>query len=205
MVNRSSASSSTPKGMAPDEAEFVSPLTARQQKTLNSRRRFLKGIAAGSLGVIAVAFAFPILAIKALSQYTDTVAEGDVIGNVGANTPTDVASFPVNTAAYVGPLGKPTQFAQNLMELVRVGDAGTADDFRCYSRICTHLGCSVDPVLNAEGHIHCSCHGSQFDKKSGDVVHGPATRTLPHIPVKLNDQNQLVVDGDYSGRIGAGS
>lgn len=205
MVNASSSLPGPPGGVSRPEEGHVNPLTANEQRRLQSRRRFLKIVAGGSLGALGVAFAFPILGIKALTQYTDTVAKGDEIGNVGAGQPVDTKSFPVNSAAYVGPLGKPTQFNENQMLLTRTGQSGTADDFHAFSRICTHLGCSVAPDFNAEGHIHCPCHGSQFDPTTGKVVHGPAVRTLPHIPITVDDQGQLVVNGEYSGRIGAGA
>ncbi|WP_030744931.1 Rieske (2Fe-2S) protein [Streptomyces sp. NRRL S-31] len=50
-------------------------------------------------------------------------------------------------------------------------------DFKAFSAICTHQGCTVNRV--ADGTIDCPCHGSRFRVGDGSVAHGPATRPLP--------------------------
>ncbi|KOV91248.1 Rieske (2Fe-2S) protein [Streptomyces sp. NRRL B-3648] len=50
-------------------------------------------------------------------------------------------------------------------------------DFKAFSAICTHQGCTVNAV--ADGTIDCPCHGSRFRIDDGSVAHGPATRPLP--------------------------
>jgi Rieske Fe-S protein len=51
------------------------------------------------------------------------------------------------------------------------------DEFKAFSAICTHQGCTVGSVAN--GTINCPCHGSRFRIADGSVAHGPATRPLP--------------------------
>lgn len=53
----------------------------------------------------------------------------------------------------------------------------TKDDFKAFSAICTHMGCTVSKI--ADGTIDCPCHGSKFHIADGSVAHGPATRPLP--------------------------
>ena len=48
------------------------------------------------------------------------------------------------------------------------------------SRVCTHLGCIVNPT--AEG-FECPCHGSRYDR-DGVVTKGPAPRPLDWLQVK---------------------
>ena len=48
-------------------------------------------------------------------------------------------------------------------------------DFKGFSAICTHRGCTVNEV--AGGTINCPCHGSKFNL-DGSVANGPATRPL---------------------------
>ncbi|MFK0152630.1 Rieske (2Fe-2S) protein [Streptomyces sp. NPDC090499] len=50
-------------------------------------------------------------------------------------------------------------------------------EFKAFSAICTHMGCTVAKV--ADGTIDCPCHGSKFHIADGSVAHGPATRPLP--------------------------
>ncbi|MGW7609219.1 Rieske (2Fe-2S) protein [Streptomyces sp. NPDC054766] len=50
-------------------------------------------------------------------------------------------------------------------------------DFKAFSAICTHQGCTVNKVAN--GTIDCPCHGSRFSVEDGAVKAGPAPRPLP--------------------------
>jgi Rieske Fe-S protein len=53
----------------------------------------------------------------------------------------------------------------------------TAGDYKAFSAVCTHQGCTVTGV--ADGVITCPCHGSTFDIATGAVKQGPATTALP--------------------------
>lgn len=59
----------------------------------------------------------------------------------------------------------------------------TAGTVNCFSAICTHQGCTVNPPQGDE--IHCPCHGSVFDSLTGAVKNGPAQTPLPKIDVKV--------------------
>lgn len=52
----------------------------------------------------------------------------------------------------------------------------TAGDFKAFSAVCPHQGCTVGGVT--DGLITCPCHGSQFDIATGAVRTGPATTGL---------------------------
>ncbi|KOV70097.1 Rieske (2Fe-2S) protein [Streptomyces sp. MMG1121] len=56
-------------------------------------------------------------------------------------------------------------------------------DFKAFSAICTHEGCTVSKVV--DGTIDCPCHGSKFHIADGAVAHGPATRPLPAKSIKV--------------------
>jgi Rieske Fe-S protein len=51
----------------------------------------------------------------------------------------------------------------------------SAGEFKCFSSVCTHAGCTVaaGPTLD------CPCHGSRFSITDGSVLQGPATSPLP--------------------------
>jgi Rieske Fe-S protein len=59
----------------------------------------------------------------------------------------------------------------------------TAGDFKAFSAICTHMGCTVSTITN--GTIDCPCHGSQYSIKNGAVVGGPAPSPLPAKQIKV--------------------
>ena len=60
----------------------------------------------------------------------------------------------------------------------------TANEFKAFSAVCTHMGCIVSQVSN--GTIDCPCHGSQYSITTGDVVAGPAPKPLPAEVIKVS-------------------
>lgn len=52
----------------------------------------------------------------------------------------------------------------------------SAGEFKAFSAICTHQGCTVSEVK--DGTIHCPCHGSRFRITDGSVAQGPAVQPL---------------------------
>ncbi len=59
---------------------------------------------------------------------------------------------------------------------------------------CTHRGCTVSDGTLAGAHARCPCHGSTFDVRTGEVVHGPATRPEPSYKVEVSgDQISIAV------------
>jgi Rieske Fe-S protein len=57
-------------------------------------------------------------------------------------------------------------------------------EFKGFSAICTHQGCTVANVKN--GTINCGCHGSQFSIEDGSVKKGPANKALEEVTVKVD-------------------
>jgi cytochrome b6-f complex iron-sulfur subunit len=69
--------------------------------------------------------------------------------------------------------------------------------FYALSAVCTHLGCIVEWKATGipghpEGVIACPCHGSVFNK-TGDVIRGPAPRSLDRFKMYLED-DRIIVD-----------
>jgi Rieske Fe-S protein len=60
----------------------------------------------------------------------------------------------------------------------------TKGEFKAFSAICTHMGCTVSTVSN--GTIDCPCHGSQYNISTGAVVAGPAPKPLPAKQIKVS-------------------
>jgi Rieske Fe-S protein len=60
----------------------------------------------------------------------------------------------------------------------------TAGQFKGFTAVCTHMGCTVAQV--ADGTIDCPCHGSKFNIADGSVANGPATSPLAAKPVTVS-------------------
>ncbi|MFF0557145.1 Rieske (2Fe-2S) protein [Streptomyces sp. NPDC004266] len=107
-------------------------------------------------------------------------------------SPAATGASPTATAAPSGgaplartsqiPVGGGTVFPK---EKVVVTQPSTGE-FKAFSAICTHQGCTVNKV--ADGTIDCPCHGSRFRVADGSVAAGPAPRPLP--------AEQIIVSGE---------
>ena len=60
----------------------------------------------------------------------------------------------------------------------------TQGSAKAFSATCTHQGCKVAPQ---GGELHCPCHGSTFDPKTGEARNGPAEAPLPAVPVRVSN------------------
>jgi Rieske Fe-S protein len=59
----------------------------------------------------------------------------------------------------------------------------TAGNFKAFTAVCTHMGCTVGSIAN--GTITCPCHGSTYSIKDGSVEGGPAPKPLAEIAIKV--------------------
>lgn len=64
----------------------------------------------------------------------------------------------------------------------------TANGPYAISRTCTHLGCTLNLLLE-EGVFACPCHRSRFTLK-GKVIAGPAQKDLPLFEVKSMESGE---------------
>jgi ubiquinol-cytochrome c reductase iron-sulfur subunit len=91
----------------------------------------------------------------------------------------------------------------------RTVDNGAVDGWVAYSKICTHAGCSVGlfgvdsrpPQLLRQ--LVCPCHQSVFDPvDAARPVGGPATRSLPQLPLGVDDDGYLIALSDFDRPVG---
>lgn len=173
-----------------------------------TRRRLLKWTIRAGYGAFALAFTIPALALRALSTPKSEIAKGDRLvfaaptdyGDTGQ--PLQAGALPVGGSVQVFPAGKADN-QNNLVEIVRIAEGQGANGLVAYSAICTHLGCAVYARLDQKGNIACPCHNSQFDpRQNAKVVNPPAQRPLPSLPIAVDDQGIVIVDGGFSGPIG---
>ena len=76
-------------------------------------------------------------------------------------------------------------------------------DYYAYSKICTHLGCPTSLYETQSQRILCPCHQSQFlATEYARPIFGPATRSLPALPITVNDEGYLVARADFREAVG---
>ncbi|MEV0631742.1 Rieske (2Fe-2S) protein [Nonomuraea wenchangensis] len=145
---------------------------------------------------------------------TDTTRRTMMLGAGGAGlaafltacasygTPTTEASAapedePADEASSAAPKKKPAKKALADASDIEVGGGKVFEaqkivvtqpvegDFKAFSAVCTHAGCTVATVQNKT--INCPCHGSKFSIEDGSVTDGPAPEPLK--------EKKITVDG----------
>ena len=79
------------------------------------------------------------------------------------------------------------------------------EGYIAYSKICPHVGCPVG-LYQADTHeLLCPCHQSTFDVLDGARPRfGPATRSLPQLPLEVDRDGFLVAQADFDEPVGPG-
>jgi ubiquinol-cytochrome c reductase iron-sulfur subunit len=74
-----------------------------------------------------------------------------------------------------------------------------------YSKVCPHVGCPVGLYQESTHELVCPCHQSTFNVLDGARPQfGPATRSLPQLPIHADPEGFLVADGDFAEPVGPG-
>jgi ubiquinol-cytochrome c reductase iron-sulfur subunit len=74
-----------------------------------------------------------------------------------------------------------------------------------YSKVCTHAGCPVGLYQSENHSLLCPCHQSAFDVLDGArPTFGPATRSLPQLPLAVDGAGFLVAQSDFTEPVGPG-
>ncbi|MCH7669245.1 MAG: arsenate reductase (azurin) small subunit [Acidobacteria bacterium] len=80
-----------------------------------------------------------------------------------------------------------------------IGGVGPDEDIVAFSRLCTHMGCTV-PTYQHEYRVlgPCPCHFTTFDLiHGGIVVMGQATQNLPQVLLSVDDAGDVAADGVF--------
>jgi Rieske Fe-S protein len=72
----------------------------------------------------------------------------------------------------------------------------TASTVACFSAICTHAGCTVQPAGNQ---LQCPCHGSVYDAFTGAVIRGVMSGQAPLQRIPVHVSAGAVVTGAAAG------
>ena len=137
-----------------------------------TRRNFLSW-AIGIVGALAVGgIVYPIIRFLK-PPIAVSAAIGQAV-NIGP-----VSQFPAGQTTDAIVNGHPV-FVTNVVGTVTV-----------YSRICTHLGCVIEPK------VPCPCHGSIFST-TGQVLKGPARLPLPTYAARVQGGSVIVGQVDLT-------
>ncbi len=181
---------------------------------LLARRRFLVrmlGAAAGALGIAAL---FPIRSLGPSPgrSLTTTAWRKGLRLTTQSGDPVNIADLQVGGVLTVFPAGHPSAAtAQTLLIRVEPGrlrpragrERWSPIGYVAYSKICTHAGCPVGLYRADDHRLLCPCHQSTFDVLDGaKPVFGPATRSLPQLPLAVDGDGYLVAQSDFTEPIG---
>ena len=73
-----------------------------------------------------------------------------------------------------------------------------------YSKLCTHVGCPIGLAQTRSALLLCPCHQSTFDVTRTPAGLRPAARSLPQLPLGLDDEGYVIATADFSGPVGPG-
>jgi thiosulfate dehydrogenase [quinone] large subunit len=162
------------------------PDPARRALVLGGASAGVLAVASGGLAAI-VAVVGRALHTSSSSTASPATPAPDPTANATAKPTESRRAKPtgrVIAAASAVPVGSAVQFQDNNNApgwLVHERNG----DFRAFSAICTHAGCTVGYDTSA-GFV-CPCHGGTYDASTGAVTAGPPPAPLPAIRVTVAD------------------
>lgn len=175
------------------------------------RRLLLKATGASVAGSCALN------AGAALAQETQGVVKGDLLVPAKGDASKPLRAEDIKTGAkpvLAWPYDLNEKKARsdsrlNKLLLVRMDPAEMSDEMKArsangvlaYSSVCTHQACDVTEYVAAEKVLMCFCHFSKFSPGDGSVAKGPASKSLPFVPLTEVD-GVLVVNGGFSNKPG---
>lgn len=180
------------------------------------RRGFLVKMLAVAGGALGLAALFPIRSLGPSPGNTlkTTRWRKDSLVVDEQGDPVAVDALEVGGALTVFPEGHlEVEDSQTLLIRVPEGEfeprEGREDwapmGYVAYSKVCVHAGCPVGLYQQDIKRLLCPCHQSTFDVLDGArPVFGPATRSLPQLPLYVDDDGFLRSRSDYTEPIGPG-
>lgn len=171
------------------------------------------GAAAGALGIAAL---FPIASLgprPGNSLFVTKWRKGSRVVNEQGD-PVNVDDLEVGGVITVFPEGH-LEAADSQTLLIRLDRTAVTTrpgretwgprGYVAYSKVCTHAGCPVGLYQQSIERLLCPCHQSTFEVRNGATpVFGPATRSLPQLPLTVDSDGFLRSQSDYDQPIGPG-
>jgi ubiquinol-cytochrome c reductase iron-sulfur subunit len=197
-----------------DKAAFWAAF-ARGEESI-ARRSLLGKLLLGALGALAAALVFPIRSLgpnPGRSLFQTSWRKGSRLVTADGK-PVSMDDLKVGGVLTVFPEGH-TDAADSQTLLVRAADRSITTrrgretwspaGYLAYSKVCTHAGCPVGLYEQRRQQLLCPCHQSTFDVLEGcRPVFGPATRSLPQLPLAVDDAGFLRAQSDFTEPVGPG-
>lgn len=199
----------------PEELEEFNTLVETAAADV-TRRRFLSRLGGVALGAIGLAALFPLRSLGPSSndELWHTQWKPGMRLVTELEQPIRPTDLDVGGVLTVWPDGVKRE-EQSSTLLIRVPER----DFKprkgreswapqgnvAYSKICTHVGCPVGLYRESTHELLCPCHQSTFDVLDGArPVFGPASRSLPQLPLAVDAEGYLIAQSDFQEPIGPG-
>jgi Rieske Fe-S protein len=141
-----------------------------------TRRAVLGGVAAVGAGAF----------LAACGSDEPTGSSGSADGTTEEESGGDAAAGGALATIDEVPVGGGTVFQKEKVVVTQL----TEGDFKAFTAVCTHQGCTVGAV-NGDT-IQCNCHGSQYNSADGKVKKGPAAKALAPKKVTVEGNNIIV-------------
>ncbi|MGH9153945.1 MAG: Rieske 2Fe-2S domain-containing protein [Acidimicrobiales bacterium] len=182
--------------------------------TAMGRRPFLVKCLFGAMGALGLAALFPIRSLgpdPGRTLFDTPWRTGSlVVGEDGL--PVRATDLGVGSVLTVFPEGHVGSADAQTVLIRAVDDAFVTREGRegwaplgyvAYSKVCTHAGCPVGLYQAATRQLLCPCHQSLFDVMDGArPVFGPATRSLPQLPLEVDDDGFIRAQSDFHEPVG---
>ena len=180
------------------------------------RRSFLAKMLGGALGALGLAALFPIRSLgtapgRALFR-TPWAGGGRVVTIDGEPVP--AGDFEVGQVLTIVPEGN-LEAGDSQVILIRLEpgeyepppgrEDWSPEGFVAFSKVCTHAGCPVGLYQAGSQELFCPCHQSVFAVlQAAAPTAGPATRPLPQLPLRIDEDGFVAAQGDFVEPVGPG-
>lgn len=150
---------------------------------VGTRRHFFRWVIQLSAAVISLGLAVPLAGYVISPALKKRAKPWVPVGKVSDLEPTSPKQLEYVTTVQDG--WRERRMRRGVWAVKREGGGVTV-----YSPICPHLGCGYNWDASARRFV-CPCHGSVFNL-NGQVVAGPAPRSLDELPIRIEEGRLLV-------------